>query len=122
MFSFLLTALNLADLEGGFFSISLSDGIIGFLLINSKEILSSLLTGKYLETFLIDEILLKKNLQILSSIEWKVIVTITPFFEIKLHDFDNADISSDISLLTIILSAWKILVALFVFVNFFLFY
>ena len=32
----LLTALNLADLEGGFSSISFNEGIIGFLLIRLK--------------------------------------------------------------------------------------
>ena len=36
----LLTALNLADLEGGFSSISISDGVIGFLLIKLKVISS----------------------------------------------------------------------------------
>ena len=66
---FLFTALNLADLEGGFFSISLNFGVIGFLLIILKEISLILLIGKYLEIFLLVEILLKKNLQILSSIE-----------------------------------------------------
>ena len=48
--------------------------------------------------------------------EWKDTTAITPFFEIKLHDFDNPKISSLISLLTKILSAWKILVDLFLFV------
>ena len=81
---------------------------------------SFLFTGKYLDTDLWVEIVLKKNLQILSSIEWNVTVTIIPLFEIRLLDFDKAIINSLISLLTKILNAWKILVALFFFVNFFL--
>ena len=69
MVSVLLTALNLADLDGGFISISFSVGVIGFLLIDSKETLSILLIGKYLEIFFKLDISLRKNLQILSSKE-----------------------------------------------------
>ena len=65
----LLTALNFADLEGAFLSISVFEGVIGFFFIRLKETSLKLLIGKYLETFLKLDISLKKNLQILSSIE-----------------------------------------------------
>ena len=66
---FLLIDLNLADLEGGLILISLFVGVITFLLIMLKANSSFLFTGKYLDTDLWVEIVLKKNLQILSSIE-----------------------------------------------------
>ena len=67
--SILFTALSFADLEGGFFSISSDDGVKAFLLTTLKETLLKFFNGKYLETLFVDEILLKKDLHILSSIE-----------------------------------------------------
>ena len=49
--------------------------------------------------------MLKKNLQILSSIEWNETVIIIPPCEIKLQDFDNPEINSLISSFTKILNA-----------------
>ena len=104
-FPTLFIALNLADLDGGLILISLIDGVITFLLIKLKINSSFLLTGKYLETVLYVDTVLKKNLHILSSIEWKVTVAITPSFDTRLHDFESAEINSLISLLTEILNA-----------------
>ena len=67
--SILFTALSFADLDGGFFFISFDDGIKGFLLTALKETPLRFFNGKYLETLFVDEILLKKDLHILSSIE-----------------------------------------------------
>ena len=51
----LIPYLNLADLEGGFFFISLELGKIGFLLINLKHLSGTSVSGKYLEEFLCSE-------------------------------------------------------------------
>ena len=51
----LIPYLNLADLEGGFWLISVELGKIGFLFINLKHFSETLLSGKYLEEFLCSE-------------------------------------------------------------------
>ena len=105
--------LSFADLEGGLSLTSLNEGIIGFFLVWSKYFLTKILSGKYLEEFLTSEYSLKKNFTILSSIEWKVTTAINPPIGNMLYAFINPFISSEISLFTNILSAWKILVELF---------
>ena len=72
--------LNLAERDGLFFITSFTDGlIILFEYFSKRNKLSFVSSGKYLEGFdLFSEKLLKKNLIILSSIEWKLIVKIFP--------------------------------------------
>ena len=64
-----MTYLNLADLEGGFSLISLADGKIGFLMVDLNKLALSSSFGKYRETLLFSDKLLKKYLTILSSSE-----------------------------------------------------
>ena len=112
-FSSLWANLSLADLEGGFNFISLYDGIIGFFFVNLKYFVANIVLGKYLELFFISAYSLKKDLTILSSIEWNVTTAITPPIGKILYAFINPFINSLISLFTKILRAWKTFVELF---------
>ena len=82
-------------------------------LYSSKRavVITSSLSGRYLDGFdLLHEKLLKKYFTILSSIEWKLIIKIfPPGFKILVAIIIPL-ISSVISLLTKILSAWKVFV------------
>ena len=75
-------------------------------------------SGKYLDGFdLFLEKFLKKYLIILSSIEWKLTTKILPPGFKYLVAFVIPLISSDISLLTNILNAWKVFVLGLIFVE-----
>ena len=116
-FLLLIANLNFADLDDLFIFISFWEGLIIFLLYFSKRNnLSSFGSGRYLDGLdLFLEKVLKKYLTILSSIEWKLIIRIFPpglrIFVALIKPLS----SSEISLLTKILNAWKVFVLGFIF-------
>ena len=59
---------------------SLDEGVIGFFFIILNSVSDSFNLGKYLDTLLFSERLLKKYLTILSSNEWNVTTTKIPSF------------------------------------------
>ena len=109
----LLTAnLNLADLDLIFIFNSFFDGLNTLFLYSSNKFVSKILfSGRYLDGLdLFLEKFVKKYFTILSSNEWKLTTKIFPpgfsFFVALIIPL----ISSVISLLTKILSAWKVFV------------
>ena len=116
MFFDLIAYLSFADLDLEFLSISFFVGFkILFLHSSKRAVELSSFSGRYLDGFdLLVEKLLKKYLTILSSIEWKLIIKIfPPGFKIFVA-LTIPLISSVISLLTKILSAWKVFVLGFI--------
>ena len=81
-------------------------------MINLSNVSGCSVKGAYLDTLFCSDKLLKKYLTILSSSEWNVTTAKTPSFFKTLVALISPKINSLISLLTKILSAWKILVAL----------
>ena len=112
LFLLLVANLNFADLDLLFSLISSFDGLnILFLYCSNKAVSETLFSGEYLDGLdLFFEKLVKKYFTILSSIEWKLIIKILPPGFNFLVAFIIPLINSVISLLTKILSAWKVLV------------
>ena len=108
----LIANLNFADLDRLFLIISAFDGLnILFLYSSNNDVSTTFVSGKYLDGLdLFFEKFVKKYFTILSSIEWKLIIKILPPGFNFLVAFMIPFINSVISLLTKILSAWKVLV------------